>query len=245
MTFQKFLTTVAVSSALAMGAAGAHASINVFEEQDDGAPVGGPFPNSDFAQAQLIVSSAFYGPVTTETFESLPVGYSPSFAIPGGTVTLSAPDFGAGFSGISNTTFGSVYGFNTTPGGSNWLGFPDGSATFTFNTPINAFGFFTTGLQTVFTSSLAVSWNDGVAQSVSLPINVNGGATYFGLEDGLAFSSVTITDISSDAWGIDDVTYSFSGSSTPEPATWALMLIGVGAVGVSLRTARRVRPTVA
>jgi len=197
------------------------------------------------AQAAFLGSASGFGAVTTETFESLPVGYSASFAIPGATVSLSAPDFGAGFSGISNRTFGNLYGFNTTPGGSNWLGFAAGSATFSFSTPTNSFGFYTTGVQTVFTSSLTVTFNDGAAETLNLPINVNGGASYFGFTDSTAVSSVTITDTSGDAWGVDDVSYNFSGSSTPEPATWALMLIGVGAIGFSLRTARRVRPGVA
>jgi hypothetical protein len=224
-----------VASALALAAGASQAGITTFSGQDDGAPTTGPFTNSDAAQTSFLGAATSFGPVHTETFEEQSVGFSTVYSITGATITLNAPDDGPSFSGISNTTNGNLYGFNTTPGDANWLGFTGGSATFDFAKPTNSFGFFTTGIQTVFTSALTVSFNDGASESLSLPINVNGGASYFGFTDSTPVSSITITNISDDAWGIDDVSFN---SSVPEPGAWALMCIGVGLFGAAMRRAR-------
>jgi PEP-CTERM motif len=40
---------------------------------------------------------------------------------------------------------------------------------------------------------------------------------------------VTITNLSGDAWGIDNVSYNFS--TVPEASTWAMMLAGFAGLG--------------
>lgn len=215
------------------------ATVTPFSGQDDGAPTTGPFPNSVAAQTAFEAAASGFGTLNTINYESLPVGYSASFAAaPGVNVTLTGGNFGAGFSGISNTTFGNLYGFNTTTGGSQWLGFPDGTATFTFATPTNSFGTFITGLQTVFTSTITIMFNDGTSETLNIPINVNGGAQYYGFTDTTAFSSVTISDISSDAWGIDDTTYN-GVAATPEPSS--LFLLGTGVLGLAGAVRRKMK----
>ena len=57
----------------------------------------------------------------------------------------TAPTWGGHSGDYSGQPFSS--GFNTTPGGSNFLTFPEGFATFTFAAPTNSFGFFLTGVQ--------------------------------------------------------------------------------------------------
>jgi hypothetical protein len=204
--------------------------ILIFSGQDSGASTGGPFPFSTAAQTSFETSATAFGPLNTITYEGLPLGYySPIPAGPGASITLTGTNFGAGFSGISNFTYGNLYGFNTTSGGSQWLGFPGGSATFTFTTPTHSFGTFLTGLQTAFTGpgDLTFTFNDGTSHTLTPPINAHGGAQYFGFTDASAFSSVTIQNLTADAWGIDDTTYNHA-ALTPEPGTAVLWLTGIG-----------------
>jgi hypothetical protein len=82
-----------------------------------------------------------------------------------------------------------------------------------------------------------LDFNDGTAQTLNLPINTSGGTSYFAFTDTAAFSSVTITNLSNDAWGIDDVSYGSGASSTPEPSS--LMLLGSGVVGLATMLRRK------
>ncbi len=209
--------------------------ITTFSGQDDGAATTGPFPNSNAAQAAFLTAASGLSAVNTITFEDQPLGYNANFtAAPGVNVTVSAGNYGAGYSGISNTTLGNVYGFNTTPGGAQWFGFPAGSATFTLANPTESFGFWLTGIQTAYTSLLTVQFNDGVGQTLNVPLNANGGAQFYGFTDtGWAITSVTITNTGGDAWGIDDVSY----GSAPEPSS--LLLLGSGALGLAALIRRR------
>lgn len=198
---------------------------------DDGSSVGGPNANSDAAEAAFLVDATSYGTVTTLDFESAATGDSGSFSFPGVTVS-STSGFGNGFSGVSDTTLGNLYGYSIG-GGSKWFGFPTGTATFNFAGTTNSFGFYTTGLQTSFGTTLTVSMNGANATTFNLPVNVNGGASYFGFTTASAFNTVTIDRPGFDAWGIDRVSYNLG--AVPEPSTWALMILGFGAIGAAMR----------
>ena len=230
----------------------AQAAIVTFVGQDEG-PLTcgtsscGPFPNSDAAQTNFENAAAAYGILNTITYEALATGfYSPIAAAPGVSITLNAPNGGPGFSGISNFTYGYLNGFNTTPGGSQWLGFPNsqgspiGSATFTFATPTHSFGTFLTGLQADAsdTNDLRITFNDGTAEVLTPPINMQGGAEYFGFTDTTAISSITLDDSLStfDDWGIDDTTFNMP---VPEPSTLALLGAGLGGLFACRSRARR------
>jgi len=211
------------------------AGITTFSATDDGV-YPGPWLNSATAQANFMAAAGGFGPLNTITFENLPTGfYTPFSPAPGVTVMMNASNYGDGISGISDTTFGQLYGFNTTPSGSKWFGFPgssytSGSATFIFAVPTYSFGMYLTGLQTFYTTSLTESFNDGAPQTLTLPVTVNGGAEYFGFTDNAPFSTITITDNGNDGyydyWGIDDVTY----NAVPvPPSVW---LFGSGVLGL-------------
>lgn len=231
-------------------AAPATAVTMVFNGQDDGAEVTGPFTNSVAAQSQFLAAAAAYGSVVTEGFETAAQGFYSPLELGALTITYATANSGPGLSGVTTYNgFGNFYGFNTTPGGSQWLGFPDylqSLATFELDTPTHAFGFFTTGVQDVFTTSLTVELVDGSMMSFSLPINTGGGVSYFGLVDTVGFTKVIVSQSNlpgyADAWGVDDISYTISdGSVVPEPATWAMLVSGLGAVGVAARRRRMQR----
>jgi len=245
------LTLVGTVALLAVSASPAMAVTAVFSGQDDGAASSGPFPSSAAAELAFLTAAGGLGFVATETFETQAVGYYSPISIIGGSLAFVAPNFGAGYSGISSTQIDGpatgVFGFNVTAGGDQWFGFPsftpDGIATFTFNAPTNAFGFYSTGVQPAFTAAIRVVQNDGNQLVFNLPVNENGGASYFGITDTVGFSSVSIINTSvsgqADAWGIDNVSYNFDpGFAVPEPATWAMLILGFGLVGASARRRR-------
>lgn len=233
--------SMAIAGLFAVAAIGtAHATIVTYVGQDDGAGTSGPFPNSTAAQASFLAAAANNH---TISYENLAVGYySPIAAALGVSIALTGPNYGSGFSGISNTTSGNVYGFNTTTGGSQWLGFAGGSATFTFAAPIYSFGTFLTGLQQVFsgTDGLQITFNDGTSQTLMPPINLNGGAEYFGFTDTNPFTSITLTNLSNDAWGIDDTSFGASSTSVPEPGSLGLLGFGALLIGGFVTLRRRI-----
>ena len=177
-----FATLALFTAMLATPAAAGN--ITEYIGNDDGAPVTGPFPASNASQAMFEAAATGFSSINTITFETLPVGFQSSVtAAPGVTVTLNAPDFGSGLSGINNFTFGNTHGFNVTPSGAQWLGFPVGSATFNFAGSTQSFGVWLTGVQSASLSSLNMTFNDGQPESLPLPITTNGGAAFFGFTD--------------------------------------------------------------
>lgn len=236
---------LAAASVVACLSAGtvANAGIVQFSGGDDGAPTTGPFPNSAAAQTSFLSAAGAFGSVNTATFEGLTTGfYSPIAAGPGLSINLSGTNFGDGFSGVTTTTFGNLYGFNTTSGGSTYLATSGDTVTFNFASGTHSLGMFMTGLQTFFTSSLQIAFDDGTSQTLNLPINGGGGAEYFGFTDTNAFDSAALTNFpneGTDAWGIDDVSYNGT-SVTPVPEPMSLSLFGTGAlIGLGLLRRRR------
>jgi hypothetical protein len=95
-------------------------------------------------------------------------------------------------------------------------------------------------VQAAFTSALTLQLLDGSFATFALPVNGNGGVSYFGVVDTIGFTSVALTQANrpgyADAWGIDDISYTIgSAPAIPEPSAWALMIIGLGAAGITAR----------
>ncbi len=211
------------------------AAIVTFAGQDDGAAIG-THPNSTSTRNSFLSAAGAFGTVKTHDFEDQPVGYQTTYTWfnGDGTFTLTGTNGGTGISGINNTNLGTnLAGFNVL-GASHWLGPSENSVTFNFTRPTNSFGIFMTGLQQFYSSNVAFSFNDGSPESLSAPINVNGGTEYFGFTDATTFTSLTITDPCGtngcDFWGVDGVSFNVS-SAVPEPSTWALMLLGFAGIG--------------
>lgn len=129
----------------------------------------------------------------------------------------------------------SLDGFNTTPGGAQYIEDQAGTLTFTFASPVEFFGAYLTGLQSYYAQD-TVTFSDGSTQTVDAvetgTSSSIGAVNFVGFTDfGAAISSVTITSntggAGTDYIGVDDVMYQTGGSSTaaPEPASLALVLI--------------------
>ena len=140
----------------------------------------------------------------------------------GGTVTVSNPD-----ANDANIAFGN----NTTPTGT-----VTGSG-FSFSNSLT--GVYNITISDSSLPSLTLSNVMFAGQSVS---SIDGGATFtlFGVTLGAGGSPY---GVSFDTTNSSGVTQTFNGNihftAVPEPATWAMMLLGFGAIGFSMRSRRR------
>ncbi len=239
---------ILAGAALVLASSTANAAIVTYFGADAGVGPPGPYPNSD---AQAAAFDAAVGAHDTITFEGLPTGDFTSLLVaPGVTATRTNlyPFLAAGINDTDRPG-GVPTGFNTTPGGSQWLGIgPNandpvgGSVTFSFANPIRAFGAYFTDTESNYPEQLTVTFNDGTARSLDVTKNpFGGGASFFGFTDfGTAISSVTIntgggTGDNRDFFGLDDVRF----VAVPEPASW--LLVGGGILGLFRLRRRRSR----
>jgi hypothetical protein len=185
--------------------------------------------------------NAAAGNLTIETFESAAlVGNSSAGAVQ----SIAFADFGVS----SNPTATKLvdadhfYGsFNTTPAGKNYLsldtdaGLKGSTATFSFNALTHAIGFDYTGVtERGTTFDLTV---DGTTFPL-MPNVDNNSVGFWGYTSAAGFTSFTLTTSLDSGYSIDQVTYT---AAIPEPQTYAMMLLGLGGIGLLLR--RRARST--
>lgn len=190
----------------------------VVQAGDPGVGAGGATPVTNAAAAAFDAANP---PSFIEDFED---ATATGFTVAGGSIT-SNPNGGGS----------SVFGFNTTPSGRFLLELFGGSATFTFVNPVSSFGFKLSGVQL---GGLTVGFNDGSAQSFAVTNN-GSGVQFFGASGFTnAVSSFTF-NATNDIVGIDDLRFSSATAAVPEPATWAMMLLGFGFVGGALRSSKR------
>ncbi len=209
------------------------ASIATFIGTDSGTSAQ-PLPNSN-AKAALFdaaIAAAFQSEMIFD-FEGQTLGDFSNLNLGSG---LSVSGFG---SSIANSSpCASVCGFNTTSGGSQFLETTAAALTFSFATPVDAFGFYITGVQI---DGLTVTFSDGAPQSIPI-VNSQSGAEFFGFTDfGKSISSVVVnltTATGGDRVGFDDVRFGFDPAAVPEPST--LGMIGAGLLLVlKIRSTRR------
>lgn len=156
-------------------------------------------------------------------------------------VTISGDYFGV-IGGLSNGDPGG-WGLEGT-NGSAFLGCNDGnscSPTFTFANPVNDVSL-DIGLANHWSATFTVSgYLDGSLVSsdtftISDPNNRGGTWDTFSLNGNV--DKVVVTDSFSSpgfAYGLDNVSFSPATAAVPEPASWAMLLIGFGMVGAVTR----------
>lgn len=224
------------------------------------------------AALSLAAAQASHAAVITLTFDALDGGanegplnyYAGGFGSDG---TGPGPNYGITFS--SNTITGCESGSscaNTnsamTPSSPNLIFFVSGGAS-----TMDVAGGFTTGFSFYYSSPGETgtvdvySGLDGTGTllaSLTLPITTNGasvpgclgtnfcpyspfGVSFTGTAMSVSFAGAD------NAIAFDNITLGSSTPGVPEPAAWALMLIGVGGVGAAVRGSRRMRslPTAA
>jgi len=226
----RFVSFFVLALGAALMAPVARGSIVLFSGTDPGANSTSPRPNSNTAASNFDIAAAALGTVNVITFESAPVGNFTNLLVAPG-VTVSGQS-------ILNVPFASpesFFGYNTTSGGANYAFLNGGSLTFTFATPVSAFGAYISGLQL---AGETLNFNDGASQSLVIP-NPGGGLLFIGFTDvGRSISSITVNTATAtiptgDFVGVDDVRYvSAAAASVPEPASIAM--IGSALAGLAL-----------
>jgi hypothetical protein len=199
----------------------ANANPITFSGGDAGANSTDPRPNSNATAASFDAAAGALGATSLINFESAPLGAFSSLAIAPG-VTLSGADVGGSNQTIRNSPVGTpdrLFGYNTTAGGSQFASMFGGFLTFTFASPIDAFGGYLSGVQL---DGETITFNDGTNQTIPIP-NIGGGVggvQFLGFTDaGKQISSVTI-NVDGDIVGLDDVRFTVP-SAVPGPIAGA------------------------
>ena len=222
-TGKNILGVLAAAAVLTVAGA-SQAAVTVYSGYDPGS--NGVGANSAAAAAAFDAAAAG---ATIIDWEAAIAGSDTNGQVISPGVTLSS----VGFNVQGVTTCGGVLcGDNTPLGGKNFAYSNAANAllTFTFATPISAFGAYFGGLQT---SSSVLTFNDGAAQSIAIPASSAGGFAFVGFTDpGASITSLTIS-VPFDLISVDDVRLGAAG--VPEPATWAMMILGFAAMGSVLR----------
>lgn len=201
-----------------------------------GSPSG---PLSTAAAANFDAAASLLGNLSIITFESVPVGPFASLTVAPG-VTITGSNISGLDQSINNTfdaTFPSLDGYNTTPGGANFVEEMGGTVTFQFSTPTQFFGAFLSGVQDFVQDTYTFS--DGTSQTIDVPetgTSPNVGELVFvGFTDaGKSIASVTINAGTNgfDDIGIDDVRYQSAAATTPEPSSVLSLMSGLFALSL-------------
>ena len=227
------LASLAAAVLLTIAFAGtAHATITTYIGADAGASA--PGVNSTAARAAFDLAGGGLGPLSTITFEGLPVGGFGNLAVaPGVNVSAAAGTF------IRNAPSCSadLCGANTTPAGSQFLELnsSDTIATFTFVNPIQGFGAYLGGLQGNVVGTQTITFTDNSQHIVNIPL-MSGGFAFVGFttDQGALISSI-VFDVNNDIISIDDVRFVGAKQAAPEATSLLLLGVGLGLFGILRR----------
>ena len=226
----------------------ASAALITFSGEDIMPTTSSPHPLSAAAAASFDAAVTALGGGSLVNFESAPLGSFSNLTIAPG-VTMNGTDVNGANQTIRNTSaFPSaptLDGYNTTPGGANFVEVMGGTLTFSFATPIQAFGAYFSGIQTNFFTD-SITFSDGTSETVLIPGAGTNGFTgaldFVGFTDvGKSIASVTVNAGShTTGWddiGVDDVR--FQTVPVPEPASLAIFGTALAGLGLIRRRRRR------
>jgi hypothetical protein len=171
------------------------------------------------AAAGALTTETFNSAVSQTSFQSSPVVFGPmsilGFGVQDDRNFIDIPPISFTEFNIDGTTILSA--FTRT----------DAGLVFTFATPITAWGADFGGLQNGQLRSVI----NVAGETLTPPIGENG-LSFYGFTSSVAFTTVTFTSSGvQDGFAIDNVSF----NAVPEPSSWALMIIGFGMVGATLR----------
>ena len=239
----RYSSILLAAVAFAALSAPAGAQVVTFSGVDAGANSTDPRPLSTAAATAFNAALLGLGTSRTINFEGSAAALGNFSSLTIGSTTITGTNYFGNTSGqsISNTAYGTpdgVYGYNTTSGGSKFLQLLGGTVTFTFASPIDAFGAYFTGVQL---AGETVNFSDGSSQTLAIPNpGSDGGVEFLGVTDaGRSISSVVV-NAQNDLIGIDDVRFASLAGAAPEPGTWAMMIVGFGLAGYALRRRQKV-----
>ncbi len=117
-----------------------------------------------------------------------------------------------------------------------------GGFSVTFSAPVDGFGFYVSDVADLG-KGLKVRYNTGVTTEYVISdanTRPDGSLFFFGVIADAPISSVTFSgSAGSDGVGYDDFIVGSLAGAVPEPATWAMMIGGVGMIGGALRRRRQ------
>lgn len=234
-----FRLVVLVAIGVASFTRGVQAAPITFVGSDNAAGTFAALVASQAAAAAFDAAAGGLGSMSLVDFESIALGSVAGGVSLGGGATVS----GSGDVVNAPINTPALFGFNTTVGGQNFVLTAGGDLTFSFASPIQAFGAYFTGIQSnaVGQETLEIHYTGGATQLINIPnlaLSTSGGGAFVGFTDvGASIDSITLHFLN-DIVGTDDVRFGPS-AAVPEPAT--LLLTGAGLVGLAARRRRRSR----